>query len=151
MLSHPAHLLSFGFGAGLVPKAPGTFGTLVALPLYLAVVMPLPLLHQWMLIGAMFLLGVYVSHTTGLALGVSDHGAIVWDEIVAMCMVLVFTPAAWQWWLVAFLLFRLFDIWKPFPIRQCDAAIQGGMGVMLDDVLAALYAIIGLKVLIWMS
>jgi phosphatidylglycerophosphatase A len=151
LISHPAHCLSFGFGAGLAPKAPGTFGTLVALPLYFFVMMTWPFMQQLLLIAALFVLGVYVCHVTGVALGVSDHGAIVWDEIVAMLLVLMFTPVAWQWWCIAFLLFRLFDIWKPFPIRQCDAAIKGGLGVMLDDILAAIYAIACLKVMVWMS
>jgi phosphatidylglycerophosphatase A len=151
LISHPAHFLSFGFGAGLAPKAPGTFGTLVALPLYFFVMMPLPQLQQLVMIAALFVLGVYVCHATGIALGVSDHGAIVWDEIVAMLLVLVFTPMTWQGWCAAFLLFRLFDIWKPFPIRQCDVAVKGGLGVMLDDILAAVYAIACLKVMVWMS
>ena len=149
MISHPAHLLSFGFGAGLVPNAPGTMGTLIALPLS-AVVMVLSMQQQLLLIAMLFLVGVYVCHQTGLALGVSDHGAIVWDEIVAMMLVLTFTPFSWIWWAVAFLLFRLFDIWKPFPIRQCDARVKGGLGVMLDDMLAAGYAIVCLRTMIWM-
>ena len=150
LIAHPAHFLSLGFGSGLAPKAPGTFGTLVAFPLYWAVML-LPVYQQYTLILALFVLGVYVCHATGLALGVSDHGAIVWDEIVAMMLVLMCTPFSLLWWLAAFLLFRLFDIWKPFPIRQCDASIKGGLGVMLYDVLAAIYAIICLKVMIWMS
>lgn len=150
VMSHPAHLLSFGFGAGLMPKAPGTFGTLVALPLA-ALAMMLSVQQQLLLIVILFLLGIYVCHVTGLALGVSDHGAIVWDEIVAMMLVLTFTPTTWFWWLAAFLLFRLFDIWKPFPIRQCDAMVKGGLGVMLDDVLAAMYAILCIRVMVWMT
>ncbi|HQS38568.1 MAG TPA: phosphatidylglycerophosphatase A, partial [Methylotenera sp.] len=78
-------------------------------------------------------------------------GGIVWDEIVAIMLVLTVTPLQWQWWVAAFVLFRLFDIWKPAPIRQCDAKIKGGFGVMLDDLLAAIYAIISLKVLLWLS
>ncbi len=150
LLSHPAHLLSFGFGAGLAPKAPGTLGTLVAFPLFF-VLATLPITQQLMWIAVLFVLGVYVCQITGVVLGLSDHGAIVWDEVVAMLLVLVFTPNSWLWWCVAFLLFRLFDIWKPFPIRQCDATIKGGLGVMLDDILAAVYAIVCLKVMLWMS
>lgn len=149
MLSHPAHLLSFGFGTGLLPKAPGTFGTLVALPMA-ALAMALSMQQQLMLIALLFLIGIYVCQKTGVALGVSDHGAIVWDEVVAMMLVLTFTPFFWGWWLVAFFLFRLFDIWKPFPIRQIDAKVKGGLGVMLDDMLAALYAVVCLRVLVWM-
>jgi len=83
-------------------------------------------------------------------MGVSDHGSIVWDEIVAMLLVLEFTPLAWTWWVAAFALFRLFDIRKPFPIRQCDAQLKGGFGVMFDDLLAAIYAIASLKALQWL-
>jgi phosphatidylglycerophosphatase A len=82
---------------------------------------------------------------------VSDHGSIVWDEIVAIMLVLTVTPYQWQWWLAAFFLFRLFDIWKPAPIRQCDAGVKGGFGVMLDDLLAAIYTIINLKILLWLN
>jgi phosphatidylglycerophosphatase A len=85
---------------------------------------------------------------SGKSLGVSDHGSIVWDEIVAMMLVLAFTPNQWQWWLTAFLLFRLFDIWKPYPIRQFDAKLKNGFGVMFDDLLAAVYAIICLQSLL---
>ena len=103
------------------------------------------------MITALFLTGIYFCHITGKALGVSDHGGIVWDEIVAMMLVLAFTPNEWQWWLTAFLLFRLFDIWKPFPIRQCDAKLKNGFGVMFDDLLAAIYAILILQTVIRFS
>ena len=104
---------------------------------------------QLALIGLLFLVGIYFCDKTGQALGVSDHGSIVWDEIIAIMLVLTFTSNQWQWWLAAFLLFRLFDIWKPFPIRQCDAKVKGGLGVMLDDLLAAIYTILSLKALAW--
>jgi phosphatidylglycerophosphatase A len=150
LFSNPVHFFSLGFGSGLAPKAPGTFGTLVGLPLYW-LIHPLVLNSQLILILFLFLVGIYFCQKTGDALGVSDHGGIVWDEIVAMMLVLTFTPLQWTWWAVAFILFRLFDIWKPFPIRQLDANLKGGLGVMLDDLLAALYAIAVLKVLLWMS
>ena len=95
------------------------------------------------------MIGIYSCAITGKALGVDDHGAIVWDEIVAIMLVLAFTPSHWFWWLTAFALFRLFDIWKPFPIRQFDAKLKDGFGVMFDDFLAAIYAIGALKILIW--
>lgn len=150
LLSHPVHCLSFGFGTGLAPKAPGTLGTLVGFPLFLGII-HLSVAQQLLWIALLFVLGVYLCHQTGLALGVSDHGAIVWDEVVAMMLVLVFTPQHWAWWLAAFALFRLFDIWKPFPIRQCDAMVKGGLGVMLDDILAALYAIACIQGWLWMN
>ncbi len=141
LLSHPAHFIAFGFGAGLAKKAPGTFGTLVAVPLYLAVAwFAMPLL-TWMVIAALFVLGVWASDVTGKSLGVSDHGGMVIDEIVAFMLVLAFTPATWGWWLVAFVLFRLFDIIKPWPISLADRKIKGGFGVMFDDVLAADFSI----------
>jgi len=149
LLAHPAHFLALGAGTGLAKKAPGTFGTLLGLPLFFLIA-PLEFYVQIIIISVLFLIGIYCCDKTGKALGVADHGSIVWDEIVAMMLVLTFTPMQWKWWLVAFLLFRLFDIWKPVPIRQCDAKIKGGLGVMLDDLLAAIYAIICLKVLLWL-
>jgi len=150
LLSHPAHFFALGFGSGLAKKAPGTFGTVAGLPLFW-LISSHTLFIQLAVITALFLIGIYFCDKTGKALGVSDHGGIVWDEIVAMMLVLTFTPIQWQWWLVAFIAFRLFDIWKPFPIRQCDAKIKGGLGVMFDDLLAAIYAIASLKVLLWLS
>jgi len=150
LLSHPAHFCALGFGSGLAKKAPGTFGTLIGFPLFWLIA-GIGFYVQLSIISALFLIGIYFCERTGKALGVSDHGAIVWDEIVAMMLVLTVTPNQWQWWLIAFLLFRLFDIWKPAPIRQCDAKIKGGLGVMLDDLLAAIYAIISLKALEWLS
>ena len=150
LLRHPAHFLALGFGSGLAKKAPGTLGTLVGLPLFW-LMLPLPELVHWFIIGATFIIGIPLCGVTGNNLGVSDHGSIVWDEIVAMMLVLQFTPLQPVWWLAAFLLFRLFHIWKPFPIRQCDAKLKGGFGVMFDDVLAAIYAIISLKALLWIS
>ncbi len=149
LMSHPAHFLALGAGSGLAKKAPGTYGTLVGLPLFFLIA-PLQIYLQISIIFILFLVGIYCCEKTGQALGVSDHGSIVWDEIVAMMLVLTFTPIQWQWWLVAFALFRLFDIWKPVPIRQCDAKIKGGLGVMMDDILAAMYAILCLKLLLWL-
>ncbi len=150
LIAHPAHFFALGFGSGLAKKAPGTFGTVVGLPLFW-LISSHAFFVQLALITILFLVGIYFCDKTGKALGVSDHGGIVWDEIVAMMLVLTFTPAIWQWWLVAFILFRIFDIWKPFPIRQCDEKIKGGFGVMFDDLLAALYAIASLKALLWLN
>lgn len=146
---HPAHLIALGFGSGLAPKAPGTCGTLAALPLFLPL-MALPLPGLLALLALFFVLGVWCCDITGRALGVSDHGSMVWDEMVAMWLVLAFTPPSFAGWLAAFLLFRLFDIWKPFPIRQFDARLKGGLGVMFDDLLAALYALGAMKALQWL-
>lgn len=149
--SHPAHFLAFGFGAGLAPRAPGTWGTLVGLALYWPLAQ-LPPLVYWLLLTILLLFGVAICGKTGAALGVHDHGGIVWDEIVAILMVLPFAPSAWWGYGLAFVLFRLFDIWKPFPIGWLDARVPGGLGVMLDDVLAAGYAILSLLgVSAWLS
>lgn len=150
LLSHPAYFCALGFGSGLAKKAPGTFGTLMGLPLFWLIA-DLGFYSQLVMIAALFLIGIYFCEKTGKALGVADHGSIVWDEIIAIMLVLTITPYQWQWWLAAFLLFRLFDIWKPAPIRQCDAKIKGGLGVMLDDLLAAVYAMISLGALQWLA
>ena len=149
LLSHPAHFLALGLGSGLAAKAPGTFGTLVAIPLFIAL-MAAPELVHFIVITLLVLVGIPICTRTGKALGVADSGNIVWDEIVAFMLVLEFTPLSWVWWLAAFLLFRLFDIWKPFPIRQFDARLKGGFGVMFDDLLAAIYTIASLKALQWL-
>ena len=101
------------------------------------------------MIAVLFIFGIYVCDKTGKDFGVSDHGAMVWDEIVAIMLVLAFAPHTWLGWLVAFLLFRLFDIWKPYPICYFDAKLKNGFGVMFDDLLAAIYAILVLKFIVW--
>ena len=143
LFAHPAHFLALGFGSGLAPKAPGTAGTLAAFPLYwLLAAHP----FYWLWIAAFLAVGVWACEVTGRDLGVHDHGGMVWDEIAAFLMVLPFAPvaavAAPSAFALAFALFRLFDIWKPFPIGWLDARVPGGFGVMLDDVLAAGYAIV---------
>ena len=148
-MQRPAHFFALGFGAGLSRIAPGTLGTVVALPLF-ALLMQTPELVHYTTIAVLFVLGIQCCEIAGRNLGMADHGGIVWDEIVAMLLVLEFTPLSWQWWLVAFLMFRLFDIWKPFPIRQFDARLKGGFGVMFDDLLAAIYAIAAMKALQWL-
>ncbi len=142
LLRHPAHFLAFGFGSGLARSAPGTFGTLVAFPMYWYLAPRLSdALFLLVLIWA-FAIGIWVCDITGKALGVLDHGGMVWDEIVAMLLVLFFTPPGWYWALLAFVLFRFFDIIKPPPIRYFDSNWHGGLGVMFDDLLAAGYALL---------
>ena len=141
LLKHPAHFLALGFGAGLAARAPGTWGTLVALPFYL-LALALGGAMAVMLIGIVFfVVGIWASALAGRALGVADHGSIVIDEIAAFLLVLAFTPATWLWVALAFALFRMFDIFKPWPIHIADKHIKGGFGVMFDDILAATYAI----------
>lgn len=144
--AHPAHMIALGFGAGLAPVAPGTFGTLVALPIA-------SVLWRYASDGVfvaaivvLFALGVWASSVTARDLGVPDHGAIVWDEVVAFLLVLFFVGSDSVHIVFAFLLFRLFDIVKPPPIRQLDAALETGFGVMVDDIVAAGYALLVLAV-----
>ena len=138
-MRNPLHLLAFGFGSGLAPKAPGTFGTLVAVPLYLLMQgMTLPLYLGLVLAGT--LLGFWICGRTSRDLGVHDHGGIVWDEIVGYLLTMAVAPPGWLWVLVGFLLFRFFDILKPWPIRWLDQKVAGGVGIMLDDLLAGVYA-----------
>ncbi len=142
LLSHPAHMLSFGFGSGLARKAPGTFGTLVAFPIYWYLAPRLSdALFILVLIWA-YAIGVWACDITGKVLGVPDHSGMVWDEIVAFVLVLFFTPPGWEWSLLAFALFRFFDIVKPQPISYFDSNLHGGQGVMFDDLLAAGYALL---------
>jgi len=147
LLSHPAHLLAFGFGSGLASKAPGTFGTLVAFPMYWYLSPRLSNAVFLLVVIWAFAIGVWICDITGKALGVADHGGIVWDEIVAFVLVLFFTPAGWQWSLLAFALFRFFDIVKPAPIHYFDSNWRGGLGVMFDDLLAAGYALMCLALI----
>lgn len=136
----PRHLLSLGFGSGLAPVAPGTFGTLVAiLPYLLLASLDWPWYLGFVFIG--FVLGVYLCSYTSSALGVHDHGAIVWDEFVGFWIAMFAVPLAWQWILAGFVLFRLFDIVKPWPIKIVDSKMKGGIGIMFDDVLAGCYAL----------
>ena len=151
LFAHPAHLIAFGFGSGLAPKAPGTVGTLLGWPLFWLIAAVAPdLSNRIALVIAAFLLGVWACARSGRALGVADHGGIVWDEIVAFALVLLFTPAGWQWAALAFALFRLFDILKPWPIRLADRRLKNGFGVMFDDLLAAGYALAVIKGLQWL-
>lgn len=139
LLDNPAHLLALGFGSGLARKAPGTFGSAAALPFWLMIA-SMPQAYQLSLIVLAFIVGILICDTTGKALGVHDHGAIVWDEFVGLWIVLYFAPGGWIWLLLGFGLFRFFDILKPWPIRAIDRSMRGGLGVMLDDVLAGLMA-----------
>jgi phosphatidylglycerophosphatase A len=148
LLSDPAHFVALGFGSGLWPKGPGTAGTLAGWLLYPFVRAPLtePLFAGLLL--ACFLFGMLACERTGRALGVSDPGCIVWDEIVAIWLVLWLTPDTLLWQAVAFGLFRFFDIVKPQPIRWVDAHAHGGFGVMIDDILAAGYTLLVLAILV---
>ncbi len=143
----PLHLLAFGFGTGLMPKAPGTFGTLPGL---LLAWLTLPLALEWRVgIGlGLVVAGIWICGESARRLGTHDHPGIVWDEIAGMYVAVLLVPTQLvvetqiAFWALAFGLFRLFDIWKPWPIRDLDHRLAGGVGIMLDDLVAALYAAI---------
>jgi len=147
-LKQPIQLLAFGFGSGLMPKAPGTAGTLAAiipwlwltqqsLPVYLLIVI------------LSCLAGIYICGKTTEDLGVHDHGGIVWDEFCGLWITLIAVPFTWYWLLLGFLLFRFFDILKPWPINWLDKKVDGGLGIMLDDIVAGLFAWIILQVMLY--
>jgi phosphatidylglycerophosphatase A len=139
-LRNPVHLLAFGFGSGLAPKAPGTFGTLAAIPLYL-IMQPLPLVLYLALLVCGFMAGIWICGGTARDLGVHDHGGIVWDEIIGFLVSMTLVRDAWWWMVPGFLLFRFFDILKPWPVGWLDRRLGGGLGIMLDDLAAGLYAV----------
>jgi phosphatidylglycerophosphatase A len=145
-LKNPVHFLALGFGSGLAAKAPGTFGTLAAIPLYLLMAQ-LPLAWYLGLTLLSVLAGIYICDKAAKDMGVHDHGAIVWDEVAGLLITMIAAPAGWIWLLVGFGLFRFFDIIKPWPIRCLDAKVEGGFGIMIDDVLAGVFAFIGLQIL----
>lgn len=144
--SHPAHLIAFGFGAGLSPWAPGTVGTLVAWPVgwFLAAAYPPAVLLS--VIGLLFVIGIWACRVTGRSLGVHDHHGMVWDEIVAFLLIIAILPQSFAWQAAGFVAFRFFDIAKPPPIRWFERRYTGGFGVMLDDLLAAGYALLALSI-----
>lgn len=139
--SHPVLMLGFGFGSGLLPKGPGTAGTLLGLLLFI----PLLMWSEWLAWALLLLATIFGSAICGKSseyLGVHDHGGIVWDEFVGIWLVLLLLPEQnILYWTLAFAAFRLFDIWKPWPILWVDHKVEGGFGIMLDDILAAIYAI----------
>ena len=137
---NPIHFLAFGLGSGAAPKAPGTFGTLAAIPLWLLFA-DLPILSYIALIVVTSLVGIWLCGQTSKDLGVHDHGGIVWDEFVGLWITYIALPEGWVWVLFGFLLFRLFDIWKPWPIGWADRKVNGGLGIMLDDILAGFMAL----------
>jgi phosphatidylglycerophosphatase (EC 3.1.3.27) len=139
---HPVMWLGFGFGSGLAPKGPGTAGTLLGLLLFL----PILLWSEaaaWGVLALALVFGSYICGESARQIGVHDHGGIVWDEFVGIWLVLLTLPEqSWLYWTMAFIFFRIFDIVKPWPIRWADQKVSGGFGIMLDDIMAACYAII---------
>ncbi|HET7131326.1 MAG TPA: phosphatidylglycerophosphatase A [Gammaproteobacteria bacterium] len=144
LLRDPIHLVALGFGSGLVPRAPGTAGSLLALlPAWALFAVPLP--WRVVAVAAVIAVGVWVCGASARRLGVHDHGGIVFDEIAGVLATALAAPSPSPFWLVlVFVLFRVFDIWKPWPIRQLDHSVGGGVGIMLDDLMAAVYAALSL-------
>jgi phosphatidylglycerophosphatase A len=140
--SHPAHIVAFGFGAGLSPFAPGTAGTAAAWAAGSVLASFLSPAAMLALAGVLFLAGIWACEVTGRHLGVADHGAMVWDEIVAFLAVLAVVPRELAWQAAAFVAFRFFDIAKPQPIRHFERRYGGGFGVMFDDLVAAAYTLL---------
>ncbi len=144
----PIYFIAFGFGSGLMPMAPGTWGTLAAIPLNLLLIG-----SHWSVYLAFtllaFIIGVWASDQVSKDLGVHDYKGIVWDEVVGYLLTMFLAPPGLSWMLLGFVLFRLFDIWKPQPIGYIDQKVQGGLGIMLDDVLAAIPAWVIIQILAW--
>lgn len=142
----PIHIAAFGFGSGLAPIAPGTFGTLAAIPFYWVLSL-FPLWFYLAVILVATVVGIWICGESAKRLGVHDHGGIVWDEFVGFWITMIAAPSGLIWVLLGFIIFRIFDIWKPWPIYIIDDKVQGGLGIMLDDVLAGVYSLIVMQVL----
>jgi phosphatidylglycerophosphatase A len=131
----PVLFLAFGFGSGLVPRAPGTAGTAAAIPLYLWF-SQYPLTIYLALVFLVSITGVWICQKASARLGAHDHPGIVWDEFAGFLVTMIPASASWIWVVAGFVLFRVFDIWKPWPISWADRELKGGLGIMLDDLLA---------------
>lgn len=140
-LRDPVHLLAFGFGSGAVSRAPGTWGSLAAIPLWYGIAW-LPAPAYWLVVGLAFVVGIWLCGKTAADLKVHDHGGIVWDEFVGMWIALGLFPEQIYGVLLAFLLFRFFDVLKPWPISWLDERLPGGLGIMVDDVVAGAMALV---------
>lgn len=149
-LSSPIHLLAVGFGSGLSPYFPGTVGSLVAILLWFPLNLLTPLFF-WLAIILATVVGVWICQKTSDDLKEADPSCIVWDEFVGMWITLYFIPHSTITWIViAFVLFRLFDILKPWPIRYLDRNVGGGFGIMIDDIIAGFMAAVCITILIWL-
>lgn len=149
VLRSPIHFLAFGFGSGLAPFAPGTFGTLAAVLFYL-LFQSLDLFSYSLLTAAMCIVGIWICGRSSEMLGVHDHGGIVWDEFAGYFITMIAAPPGWIWIVVGFVLFRIFDILKPWPIQWADQHVSGGFGIMLDDIIAGLASFTVLQVLAYL-
>ena len=146
VLAGPANFLALGAGLGLAPRAPGTFGTLLGIPLLF--LMPQSIVGYTAVLLVLFAVGVWCCHVCAQTLGVHDHPGIVWDEVVGYLITMIAMPRTALWVLAGFIVFRVFDIAKPWPISWIDRQVHGGLGIMLDDVLAAVFSVIVLQILL---
>ncbi|WP_338883262.1 MULTISPECIES: phosphatidylglycerophosphatase A [Xenorhabdus] len=145
-MRNPWHLLATGFGSGLSPIIPGTMGSVAAIPFWLLLAQ-LPAWGIWLVIVLGTIIGCVICQKAADAMNVEDPGCVVWDEFIGMWITLMAIPVLnWQWILVGFVVFRIFDMWKPWPIRWFDRYVKGGIGIMLDDIIAAIFAV----VVIWL-
>lgn len=149
LCKNPIHFLSLGLGSGLSPKAPGTAGTVMALLIYVALLQQLGLIWYLAILAVSTGLGIYLCGATAKALGVHDHPAIVWDEFVGFWIATLWLPSGWAWLAAAFVLFRVFDILKPWPISVLDKHMKSGAGIMIDDIVAGLVALAILQAANW--
>ena len=146
--TNPIHFLAFGFGSGLAPKAPGTFGTIAAIPVYLLISLLNSFTTYLVATALISIAGIWICGMTSKDLDVHDHPGIVWDEIAGYLITMILVPLTWYWILVGFILFRTFDILKPWPISWLDKKVSGGLGIMLDDIIAGIFALILMQVLL---
>ena len=150
ILCNPIFLLAFGFGSGFAPKAPGTAGTLLAVLIHLILVNLPPWIHGTIIFAAFFI-GIWICGRTAEYLGVHDHEGIVWDELVGFWLMMFLVPSNWLWVSFGFVLFRILDIFKPWPISEVDRQVGGGLGIMLDDLLAGVMGAVCIHALIVLS
>ena len=143
VFSNPIYFIAFGFGSGLSPFAPGTCGTLVAIPLYYFM-QSLSLVNYSLVLLLAILIGIWICDVTERDMGIHDYSGIVWDEVCGFGLTMWAAPQGWLWIVIGFFLFRLFDIVKPWPIAWMDRKLPRGFGVMVDDLMAAVYAWIAL-------
>ena len=147
VLTNPVHFLAFGFGSGLAPFAPGTVGTIAAIPIYLLLNTFSPLVYFIVLV-LISLLSVVIAGQSARLLQVHDHGGIVIDEICGYLLTMFLAPSGWEWIVLGFVLFRIFDIFKPWPIRWLDRQVGGGIGIVIDDLMAGIYALLSLQLVV---
>jgi phosphatidylglycerophosphatase A len=147
VFTHPIHLLAFGFGSGLSPRAPGTIGTIAAIPLYFFLSQ---LTLNYYLLACLFVstIGIYICGKSAELLKTHDHPGIVWDEFAGFFITMIAVPFSWQNILLGFFLFRLFDIFKPWPISWVDKHVDGGLGIMIDDIIAGIFSLVCIHLVI---